>query len=150
MTYERYRHKNGQEQSFAPRSLLRPCALFFGAAIAVAGVERAGAVDWYTGEKTSGPDYAPNVVLDASDSLTSKNSDFGAVALTAALEGNLAQDGFRSRVEGIGGVYQYFTTLPPVTPGGIGATQKVFARQEDVGVLGGYGWTSRDWSLWRC
>lgn len=147
MIFERPRQKNGLvERSLPLHSYLRPCALIVSAAATLAGVGTAGAVDWYTGEKTSGPDYAPNVVLDASDSLTSKNSDFGAVALTAALEGNLAQEGFRGRVEGIGGVYSYFTTLPPAAPGGVGAQQKVFACQEDAGALGGYGWVSRDWS----
>ena len=135
---------------FVSRSGLR--ALLLGVAVSLVGAQGAGAqgttpVDWYTGDKTSDPDYKPSIVLDASGSFTSHQTNFGAVALTAALDGNLRQDGFRARVEGIAGEYNYFTTLTPVAPAMIGLQKKIDATQENGGVLGGYGWVSRDWTF---
>jgi len=131
----------------ANRALSYPQALFLGAAIIFASAGGACAADWYTGDKTSEPDYAPSIVFDTSDSLTSRQTNFGAIALTAAIDGNFAQEGFRARVEGVAGAYDYFTTLPAAVPGALGEQKKIHATQEDAGVLGGYGWLSRNWSL---
>jgi Cellulose biosynthesis protein BcsS len=117
------------------------------AALWIVQAQAAGAADWYTGDKTTEPDYAPTVVLDASGSATTTQSVFGAAAVTGAIDGDLRQNGFRFRVEGVAGTYNYFTTLPTVTPGTIGVRKKIYADQEDGGVLGGYGWVTRNWSF---
>ncbi len=100
----------------------------------------AGAVDWYTGDKTSEPDYAPSIVLDASGSFTSKQSDFGAGAVTAAFDGNLRQTGFIGRAEFIGGGYNYLTTSN-------GFSQRIQASQQSGGALVGYLWAQRNWTF---
>jgi hypothetical protein len=99
----------------------------------------AGAVDWYTGDKTSEPDYAPSIVLDASGSFASK-SDFGAVAVTGALDGTLRQTGFLGRAEFVGGGYRYDATSA-------GVTRHVNASQVSGGALVGYGWVSPNWTF---
>ena len=142
------RNSDQAKRNVACASLLRPCVLLLvSAAISLACGQTAGAVDWYTGDKTSEPDYAPSVVLDASDSLTSKGSNFGAVALTTAIEGTLAREGFRARVEGIAGEYNYFTTLPPLGSATLREIKNIGARQENAGVLGGYAWVAYDWNF---
>jgi len=99
----------------------------------------AGAADWYTGDKTSEPDYAPSIVLDASGSLTSK-SDFGAVAVTAALDGTVRQTGFLGRAEFVGGGYRYDATNS-------GVTRRIDATQMSGGALVGYNWATPNWSV---
>jgi len=137
---------NETGRKLANGGVLRLGFLFIGIAAIFAFPKAAGAADWYTGDKSSEPDYAPSVVLDASASLTSKGSDFGAFALTAAIDGDLRQEGFRARIEGIAGEYNYFATLPPVPPATAGLQKRIYAHQEDAGVLGGYAWASRDWT----
>jgi hypothetical protein len=129
------------------RKLAHIRSLLLAAGYCVASAQAAGAVDWYTGDKTSEPDYAPSIVLDTSVSATTTQSVFGAAAITGALDGNLRQDGFRYRVEGIAGDYNYFTTLPAIAPATIGVGKKIYANQEDGGVLGGYAWNTRNWSF---
>jgi len=99
----------------------------------------AGAVDWYTGDKTSEPDYKPSIVLDASGSLASR-SDFGAVAVTGAVDGDLGKSGFVARGEVVGGVYNYNAT-------NAGVTQRINATQISGGALVGYGWVSPNWTF---
>ncbi|HUO53370.1 MAG TPA: cellulose biosynthesis protein BcsS [Rhodoblastus sp.] len=105
------------------------------------------AVDWYTGDKTSEPDYTPSVVLDASGSFTTNQSNFGAAALTAALDSNMAQSGFRARLEGVGGGYSYFANAVPVAPATVGVRRKINAVEEEGGALVGYAWSSRAWTF---
>lgn len=104
------------------------------------------AADWYTGAKTTEPDYASTIVLDASGSVTSTESAFGAAAVTAAVGGNLQQSGVRARVDGIIGEYSYKTTLAPVAPATIGVQQRIQAHQGGGGALVGYSWVSQDWT----
>lgn len=99
----------------------------------------AGAVDWYTGDKTSEPDYSPSIVIDASGSFASK-SDFGAVAVTGALDGNLRQNGFLGRGEFVGGAYHYDAT-------NAGFTQRINATQVSGGALAGYNWVFPNWTF---
>jgi hypothetical protein len=99
----------------------------------------AGAADWYTGDKTSEPDYSPSIVLDASGSIASK-SDFGAVAVTGALDGNLRQSGFLGRGEVVGGGYRYDATSA-------GVTRRINATQISGAALAGYGWVSPNWTF---
>jgi hypothetical protein len=99
----------------------------------------AGAVDWYTGDKTSEPDYAPSIVIDASGSLTSKQSAFAAVAATAAVDGDLRQTGFRARGEFIVGDYNYAATAA-------GLTRRIQANQQSGGALVGYAWAMPNWT----
>jgi hypothetical protein len=113
-------------------------ALALGFGLLAAG--GAGAVDWYTGDKTSEPDYAPSIVIDASGSFTSKQSAFGAVAVTGALDGNLRQSGFLGRAEFVGGGYRYEATTA-------GVTRRIDATQTAGGALVGYNWVSPNWTF---
>jgi hypothetical protein len=111
--------------------------LTLGLGLAASG--RAGAVDWYTGDKTSEPDYSPAIVLDASGSLARK-SDFGAVAVTGALDGTLRQSGFLGRAEFVGGGYAYDATTA-------GFTRRINATQISGGALVGYNWVAPHWTF---
>jgi hypothetical protein len=115
----------------------RPLLLSLALSLTTAG--RAGAVDWYTGDKTSDPDYAPSIVIDASGSFAS-TSDFGAVAVTGAVDGNLRQSGFLGRAEFVGGGYRYDAT-------NAGFTQLIHATQISGGALVGYNWVSPNWTF---
>lgn len=118
-------------------SALNPLLLALGLSLSAA--RGAGAVDWYTGDKTSEPDYAPSIVIDSSGSFAS-TSDFGAVAVTAAAEGNLRQSGFLGRAEFVGGGYRYDAT-------NAGVTQLINATQISGGALVGYNWVSPNWTF---
>jgi hypothetical protein len=120
--------------------------LLLGTALLLVFSRSAGAVDWYTGEKSSDPDYAPSIVIDMSGSGTSTKSDFGNASVSAAIDGNMQQSGYRAHVEGMAGQYEYQTTIAPVAPAKVGTTIDVHARQENVGALAGYAWVSRDWT----
>ena len=122
-------------------------ALILGAAVLMAGGQSAGAVEWYTGDKTSDPDYAPSIVLDVSGSVTNKQSNFAAGAVTAAVEGNMQQTGFRAHAEALGGVYSYYTSIKAVAPAVVDVQRKINAVEENAGVLAGYAWVSRDWTF---
>jgi hypothetical protein len=111
--------------------------LTLGAGLLPAG--GAGAVDWYTGDKTSEPDYSPSIVLDASGSFA-KKSEFGAVAVTGALDGNLRQSGFLGRAEFIGGAYRYDATTA-------GVSRRIEAAQVAAGALIGYNWVAPNWTF---
>jgi len=99
----------------------------------------AGAVDWYTGDKTSEPDYSPSIVIDSSGSFANKSA-FGAVAVTGAADGTLRQNGFLGRAEFVGGGYRYDAT-------NAGFTQSVNATQVAGAALVGYNWVAPRWTV---
>lgn len=120
-------------------SARQACWATLALAVSLLSASGAGAVDWYTGDKTSEPDFAPTIVLDASGSFTSKQSTFGAVAATAAVSGNLGETGFRARGEAIVGDYDYDATSN-------GVTRKIQADQQSGGALVGYAWVQPKWT----
>jgi len=103
---------------------------------AAAGAAPAAAADWYTGVKSSEPDYSNNIVLDASLTATTKGSKFVDVSVTVAPQDSLEKTGLRVRADGMLGEYKYKTDKGvPIT-----------ARQEQASVMGGYEWVSRNFT----
>jgi hypothetical protein len=97
----------------------------------------ARAADWYTGAEPQQADKSWLVAVDTSASVTSNSSAFGSVTATAAVNGDLARDGVRVRVEGVAGTYSY--------PGTSGATVRGF--QEEGSALAGYELVWKDAAL---
>ena len=91
------------------------------------------AADWYTGAKPQGPTDDWIVAIDASTDITTQGSYFGDINATAAPVGTLAESGVRLRVNGLGGVYSYYSTVDK---------QTVRGAQESGAAFVGYEWIS--------
>ena len=101
--------------------------------LALAVPAPAFAADWYTGAKAQKPTDDWIVSVDASTDITTQNSVFGDVVVTAAPVGTLAESGPRVRADGLGGRYSYFSTVD---------NQTVHGTQESGAALVGYEWVS--------
>lgn len=100
------------------------------------GVAPAASADWYTGVKSSEPDFSNNIVLDASVTVTNQGSKFGDLSATVSPMGSLSETGMRVRVDGMVGEYQYKDEK------GVSIT----GRQEQGSALVGYEWVSRNFT----
>ena len=91
------------------------------------------AADWYTGAKTEKPTDDWIVSVDASTDITTQNSVFGDVVVTAAPVGTLNESGLRVRADGLGGRYSYVSTV---------SNQTVRGTQASGAALVGYEWVA--------
>ncbi len=94
--------------------------------------------DWYTGAKQPAPGEDWVVAVDAAVDVTTQGSYFGDLQITAAPGGTLSTSGFRARVEGLTGRYQYFAT---------DTNQTVHGTQDSGSALLGYQWISPNLSF---
>jgi hypothetical protein len=103
---------------------------------ATAGAAPAAAADWYTGVKSSEPDYSNNIVIDASLTATTTGSKFADVSVTVAPTDSFDKTGLRVRAEGMIGEYKYKDS----------AGTKITAREDMASVMAGYEWVSRNFT----
>ncbi len=111
-----------------------------------AGAAPAAAADWYTGVKTSEPDFTNNIVLDASVTVTNKGSKFGDVSATIAPTDTLDKTGLRVRIDGMIGEYKYEGEQPPTVKKGNEKAPTITGRQEQGSAMVGYEWVSRNFT----
>lgn len=105
-------------------------------AIALLWTPAAQATQWYTGAT---PKEASDWIVSSDTSLTvgSSGSVFGASTATIAVTDTLRDSGFRARLQGVGGRYEY--------TGSAGHT--IVGRQAEGSVLGGYEWLGSNASV---
>lgn len=111
-----------------------------------AGAAPAAAADWYTGVKTSEPDFTNNIVLDASVTVTNKGSKFGDVSATIAPTDTLDKTGLRVRIDGMIGEYKYEGERSPTVQKGAEKAPTITGRQEQGSAMVGYEWVSRNFT----
>lgn len=104
------------------------------------------AADWYTGDKSSGPDYSPSIMLNGSANVTSAPSLYGAVGATVAPAGGLLKSGLRGKIDGLFGGYSY-TATSEASPGGASYARTIKAVEEGGDAMLGYAWVSRNWTF---
>ncbi|WP_407068098.1 cellulose biosynthesis protein BcsS [Methylobacterium crusticola] len=117
---------------------MKPVRHLFVAALAGALLPQAAqAADWYTGAEVARAEESWHVAIDASASVTSNSSAFGAVSATIAPFTPLQESGARIRLQGIAGTYTYPTTT----------NQRVRGVQEEGSAMFGYEWIWREAAL---
>jgi hypothetical protein len=95
----------------------------------------AQAADWYTGSAVPETPESWIIDVDASTTVTSKDTVFAGVSATIAAVENLQTSGWRGRVEGLAGRYSYLQYL---------TNTKIRSQQESGSLMAGYEWVARD------